>query len=131
MILLFLRDELLVKNKYAGYYRGKHFFELKKYKTYLACCMSLIKKKKDKIRQRVFLLPTLWRSSNLILHVQINEFIVRPWWFIFNFLVLDFKVLLAPCKGIGNPAKILLVESGIPGFRVRNTVQGIRTPTYD
>lgn len=46
MILLFFRDELLVKNKYAGYYRGKHFFELKKYKTYLACCMSLIKKKK-------------------------------------------------------------------------------------
>ena len=48
MILLFFRDELLVKNKYAGYYRGKHFFELKKYKTYLACCVSLIKKKKKK-----------------------------------------------------------------------------------
>ena len=78
----------------------------------------------------MFLLPTLCavKSSDFALT---NESIVHPWWLIFNFLVLDFKVLLAPCKGIGNPAKILLVESGIPGFRVRNTVQGIRTPTYD
>ena len=60
-----------------------------------------------------------------------NESIVRPWWFIFNFLVLDFKVPLTPHKGIGNPAKFLLVESGIPGFGVRNTAQGIGTPTNE
>ena len=87
-------------------------------------------KKKDKIRQRVLLLPTLCavKSSDF---ARTNESIVRPWWFIVNVLVLDFKVLLAPSKGIGNLAKFLLVESGILGFGVGNTVQGIRTPTND
>ena len=37
----------------------------------------------------------------------------------------------APCKGIRNPesGKFLLVESGILGFGIRNTAQGIRNPT--
>ena len=60
-----------------------------------------------------------------------NESTVPPWWFIFNFLALDFKGLLTPYKGIGNPAKFLLVESGIRGFDHRNTAQEIRTPTND
>ena len=72
MILLFFRGEFLVKNKYARYYRSKHFFELKK-KTYLACCTSLIDKKAVK-------------SSDFVNHSLIiartNESIVPPWWLI-------------------------------------------------
>ena len=85
---------------------------------------------RKEIRQRVFLLPTLCavKSSDF---ARTNESIARPWGFIFNFLVLDFKFPLASCKRIGNPATFLLVESGILGFGVRNTVQAIRTPTND
>ena len=35
MILLFFRGEFLVKNKYARYYRSKHFLELKRKHTSL------------------------------------------------------------------------------------------------
>ena len=37
-----------------------------------------------------------------------------------------------PCKGIRIPEsrKFLLVESGIMGFGIQNTAQGIRNPTY-
>ena len=77
MILLFFRGEFLVQNKYARYYRSKHFLELKKYKTHFAYCTSLIKKKKDKIRQRVFLLPTLCSVNSLILHVQMSPLFVH------------------------------------------------------
>ena len=52
MILLFFRGEFLVKNKYATYYRSKHFFELKK-KTYPACCTSLIDKNKTRSSESV------------------------------------------------------------------------------
>ena len=50
---------------------------------------------------------------------------------------------IATCKGIRNPGnfclrnpypesgKILFVESGIPGFGIRNTARGIRNPTND
>ena len=77
----------------------------------------------DKKKTRVFLLPTLCavKSSDF---ARTNESI-------FICLVLDFKVPLTPCNGIGNLAKILFVESGILGFGVQNTSQGIRTPTND
>ena len=40
---------------------------------------------------------------------------------------------IVPYKGIGIPdsPKFILLESGIFGFRIRNTAQGIRYPTND
>lgn len=45
----------------------------------------------------------------------------------------DHYFLVAPCKGIGIPesGKFSLVESGVLGFGIRDTGQGIRNPTYD
>lgn len=88
----------------------------------------IYKKRRD--HQRAFLLSTLCavKSSDF---ARTNESIVFSMVVDLLFLVLDFKVLLTPYNAIGNPAKFLLVEFGIPGFGVRNTVQGIRTPTND
>ena len=97
--------------------------------TYLAYCTSLIKKKRQDPSESVSAAYAM--LSQVTDFARTNESIARPWWFIFNFLVLDFKGLLTPYKGIGNPAKFLLVESGIRDFGHRNTAQGIRTPTND
>ena len=45
----------------------------------------------------------------------------------------DHYFLVAPCKGIGIPesGKFSLVESGVLGFGIRDTGQGIRNPTND
>ena len=42
-----------------------------------------------------------------------------------------FDLFVAPCKGmrILESGKILLVESGLLSFGIRNTPQGIRNPT--
>ena len=42
-----------------------------------------------------------------------------------------FDLFVAPCEGmrILESAKILLVASGLLGFGMRNTAQGIRNPT--
>ena len=50
MILLFFRDELLVKNNYAGYYRSKHFFIY--FYLFYFICQTIITKNKGKERKK-------------------------------------------------------------------------------